>query len=552
MTISRRARFGAALAAGAMMLAGCGGDGGGAQDGGDSGTRSVTVHANSANSFQENFNPYSPTANIGVKGMVYEPLIAYSPMKPGEGTPWLAESMEFNADGTVVTLSLRDGVTWSDGEDFTADDVVFTFETMRDEPAVNGGALPIVSATAVDETTVEITFATPVFALEPSIGNTIVVPEHIFADQSPTEYLNENPIGTGPFVLGEFNPQLYTFVTNDSYWNADEVDVEEVRFPASTTQTFNTSLQNGEFDWSGGFVANIDQIFVSKDPEHNHYWYPGEGLVNLLVNHQSAPFGDVNLRQAISLAIDREQLSTTAMQGYTPPAHPTGLPLPAYESFVDPEYADAAFEPDIDAANALLDQAGYARGGDGIRVGPNGQRLSWDLTIPSDYVDWVSISKLLQEQLAEVGIEVKPQGISFQAWVDGRAAGTYQLTITGAAMGASPYFMYKSFMSSEYAQPAGTDVISNYNRWSDPETDGFLADYAATADQDARQAAIAGLERIVVEELPVIPLLQSPNWFQYRTENWEGWPTEDDPYALPAPYQFPDNLLVVTELTPAG
>lgn len=551
MTISGRAKLAAGFSVGALLLAGCGGGGDTDQPEGG-GSRSVTVHANSANSFQENFNPYSPTANIGIKGMVYEPLIAYSPMNPGEGTPWLAESMEFNADGTVVTLKLREGVTWSDGEAFDADDVVFTFEMMRDEPAVNTGALPIVSVVAKDELTVEVTFATPVFALEPSIGNVITVPEHVFSTESPTEFLNTDPIGTGPFTLGEFSSQLYTFVKNDAYWNADEIKVEEVRYPASTTQTFNTSLQNGEFDWSGGFVANIDEIFVSKDPEHNHYWYPGEGLVNLLVNHQTKPFDDVDLRQAISLAVDREQLSTTAMQGYTPPAHPTGLPLPAFESFMDPEYADAEFERNVDDANALLDQAGYAKGSDGIRVGPDGQRLSWDLTVPSDYVDWVSISKLLQEQLAEVGIEVKPQGVSFQSWVDARAAGTYSLTITGATAGSSPYFMYKSFMSSEYEQPAGTNVIANYNRWSDPETDAFLAEYAATSDQEARQEAIAGLEQIMVDELPVIPLLQSPNWFQYRTENWEGWPTEDDPYALPAPYQFPDSLLVISKLRPAG
>lgn len=551
MTISGRAKLAAGFSVGALLLTGCGGGGDTDQPEGG-GSRSVTVHANSANSFQENFNPYSPTANIGIKGMVYEPLIAYSPMNPGEGTPWLAESMEFNADGTVVTLKLREGVTWSDGEAFDADDVVFTFEMMRDEPAVNTGALPIVSAVAKDELTVEVTFATPVFALEPTIGNVITVPEHVFSTESPTEFLNTDPIGTGPFTLGEFSGQLYTFVKNDAYWNADEIKVEEVRYPASTTQTFNTSLQNGEFDWSGGFVANIDEIFVSKDPEHNHYWYPGEGLVNLLVNHQTKPFDDVDLRQAISLAVDREQLSTTAMQGYTPPAHPTGLPLPAFESFMDPEYADAEFERNVDDANALLDQAGYAKGSDGIRVGPDGQRLSWDLTVPSDYVDWVSISKLLQEQLAEVGIEVKPQGVSFQSWVDARAAGTYSLTITGATAGSSPYFMYKSFMSSEYEQPAGTNVIANYNRWSDPETDAFLAEYAATSDQEARQEAIAGLEQIMVDELPVIPLLQSPNWFQYRTENWEGWPTEDDPYALPAPYQFPDSLLVISKLRPAG
>jgi peptide/nickel transport system substrate-binding protein len=556
MMSRRMSTYVAAIAVGALGLAGCSGDDGADADGADGADRPltpVTVHATSANQFEAQFNPLLATFNPGTRGMLYEPLMAFTPMDPGNGIPWLAESMEFGDDGTEVMVSLRDGVVWSDGEPFTADDVVYTFETMRDEPATNALALPIDTAVAVDPLHVELTFTRAVFALEPQIGNVTPVPAHIWSDEdSPGEFTNAEPVATGPFVLGSFTQQLYSFTKNPTYWNADAVEVEEVRYPASTTETFNTSLQAGEFDWSGGFVANIDQIFVSKDPDHNHYWYPGDGLVNLLLNLQKPPFDDLELRRAISLGIDREEISTTAMQGYNPPAHPTGLPLPAFESYLTPATADAAFSRDVEEANAILDAAGYELGSDGVRVSPDGERLAFDLQIPSDWVDWVSIATLLEEQLADIGMAVAPQGVAFDAYLSGRNSGTYSMTIAGAAAGASPYFLYRAFMSSEYQVDPGEDASQNFNRWYDDDTDRYFADFAATEDGEQQHAAIAGLQQIVMDELPVIPMLQSPNWFQYRTEFWDGWPTEDNPYALPAPYMFPDNLLVITNLTPAG
>lgn len=552
MVRSMRAAVTAGGAAVALLLAACGGGGDGSDQPANGEAQPITLHATSYNQFEVNFNPLTVTPLPGSEGMLYAPLMAYTAMKPGEGEPILAESMEFNDDGTAVTIKLRDGLTWSDGEALDADDVVYLFETYRDVPALNTSALPVEKATKVDDLTTEVTFSSPAFALAPSIGNVTPVPEHVFSSEDPEKFTNDKPVTSGPFVLGNFTKQLYTLTKNDKYWAADDIKVEELRYPASTTQSFNTSLQNGEFDWSGGFVSNIDNVFVKKDPEHNKYWYPGDGVVSLLMNLQNKPFDDLELRKAISLAIDRDELSEKAMQGYTPPAHPTGMPLPAFESFLDPQYADAKFERNVEEANAILDAAGYKKGSDGTRTTPDGKKLAFDLKIPSDYVDWVSIAQLLQEQLGEVGIKVAPQGISFDAWVQARGSGTYQMTITGIPGGSTPYFMYKAFMSGEYEVAKGEDAVQNFNRYYDAEADGYLADYASTDDLEQQKEAIHGLEKIAVEQLPTIPLMSSTNWFQYRTENWEGWPTEDDPYALPAPYMPVDTLLVVSHLTPAG
>ncbi|WP_147917536.1 ABC transporter substrate-binding protein [Ruania zhangjianzhongii] len=551
MRVRRLTTAAAALTGAALILTACsgGGDGSGGSGGEGGEVQPLTIHANSSNSYQRNFNPFSTSVLHGARGMIYEPLVASSPQFE-EPVPWLAESVEFNDDGTVMTYTLRDGVTWSDGEEFNAEDVEFTFTMFVDQPATNLSALDVVGATATDDLTVEIEFSEPMFAFEHAVGNSLIVPEHIWSEiEDPIETTNEEPVGTGPFLLEDFEQQLYTMTKNEDYWAADEVEVEQLRYPANTDQTFTTSLQAGEIDWSGGFVANIDDIFVAQDPENRGYWYPGGGLVSLTPNTQEAPFDDPELREALSLAMDRDQISEVAMQGYTPAAHPTGLPQPAYQDSLSADYADAAFARDVEAANQILDDAGYERGADGVRTTPDGEAMSYPLEIPSDWVDWVTISQLLVEQYAEVGIEIVPQGVSFEAWVETRNSGNFALTISATAIGQSPFDMYRSMMSSEYASDGA--VRQNFSRFYNDDADAALDAYAGTDDEAEQQAALDSLEQIMVEQLPLVPMIQSPNWFQYTSERWEGWPTEENPYAFGAPFQNPDIMLVVRNLTPA-
>lgn len=555
MKISRRTAVGALAGSAALAACSSGGGGAGGGGGGDGEVPAnlppLTIHANSANTYQANFNPFSAVALPGTRGFLYEPLIVRTPMRPGEAQPWLAESIEFNDDGTVITVTTREGVTWSDGEAFDAEDVAFTFTMAIEHPETNLGARPIVEAKAVDERTAEVTFEEPQFAFEAAIGNTLILPEHIWSSiEDPADAANEEPVATGPFVLDRMEAQIYTLRKNEDYWQADQIQVQEIHYPANTTETFNVALANGDLDWAGGFVPNIDKLYVDADPEHRGYWYPGDGLVTLLYNAQKEIFDDTVLREAISLGIDRQQLSDVAMQGYSPPAHPTGLPLPAYESVIADDYQDATLEHDPERANQLLDEAGYEKGADGIRTSPSGDRLSWNVEIPSSWADWVDIMQLISEHLAEIGIDVSPQGIAFESWVETRNTGSFDLTLSTVAIGQTPFDMYRSIMSSEYKVDEGP-VTQNFARYYNDDADEELAAYGSTLDEATRKEAIDGLQRIMVEERPMIPLVQSANWFQRTTERWEGFPNEKDPYAFGAPYQSPDNVLVVMNLTPA-
>jgi len=344
-----------------------------------------------------------------------------------------------------------------------------------------------------------------------------------FEDPS-TEQIAE-PMGSGPYLLDRFSDQLYTFVRNDDHWAADEFEPRELAWPSFTTQTMNTAMQAGELDWSGGFVANIDRIFVDHDPEHRGYWYPGNGSVNLTLNLEKELFQDIELRRGIN------------------------LPRPTYEEFIAEEYRDLEFAVDVDGAEKVLDDAGYERGADGIRVAPDGTPLTFDLPIPSGYNDWVTTSQILSSQLSRVGISLTPRGISFEQWLEARDTGNFEVTISTAAAGQNPWYLYRSMLSSEYRTEGDEPVVANFQRWYDEETDDLLRRFSETDDPEAQRASVEALQRIMIDQLPTLPIITAPNWFNYNTEFWSGFPDESDPYALGAPVQNSDRVMVLRKLT---
>ncbi|MGP5267168.1 ABC transporter substrate-binding protein [Brachybacterium alimentarium] len=543
--VTRRAlMLGTAGAAGTAALSGCSRGGPADQD------QPLRIHANDSTTFQPNFNPYGGVPLQGASGLIYENLRLATAMSPGESEPWLATELEWNEDGTVLTVTLREDVEFTDGERLDAEDVVFTFLMHRDVPATNTVALGIADAIALDSRTVQIEFDGTSFAQEADICTRPIVPEHVFsAFEDPSTEQVADPVGSGPYQLERFSDQLYTFVKNDGHWAAEEFEPRELAWPSFTTQTMNTALQAGEIDWSGGFVANIDQIFVDHDPEHRGYWYPGNGTVNLTFNLEKELFQDLELRRGISLAVDRREIAEIAYQQYFGPPHPTGLPRPTFEEFIAEEYRDLEFEVDLEEAERVLDEAGYERGGDGIRVAPDGTPLVFELPIPSSYNDWVTTSQILGSQLSKVGIALTPRGISFEQWLEARDTGNFFVTISTAGAGQNPWYLYRSMLSSEYRTEGDEPVVANFQRWYDEETDELLSSYADTDDEQEQRAAVEGLQRIMIEQMPTLPIVTAPNWFNFNTELWTGFPDESDPYALGAPVQNADRVMVLRNLT---
>lgn len=534
-------RIAAVLAA--LALAGCSGGGAGGGGSARSGDAPpLVIHAVDAGTFQEDFNPYHlEGVNFGTSGMIHETLMYFNTLKPGEITPWLALDHKWSNKGRSVTFTLRPGVKWSDGQPFTADDVAFTFQMLKKHPQLNRNALEIEGAEALAPDKVRLDFGNTSYAKLFNIaGSSPIVPKHVWEkEKDPSTFTNPKPVGTGPYTLSKFSAQLYELVKNPSYWQPGKPEVPVLRFPAYTANALQTALQQGEVDWAGAFVPDIQKIYVQGKPEQNKFYFPPEGVVTLLPNLTDPVLAKPEVRAAMSLAIDRDKIVRVAERGYTKVAHPTGVPMPGGEAYVPPEYRDAAYKVDVEKAKELLKDVDPAK-------------LKFTLLVPSPFTDWVNAAQLIREDLAKIGITVETRGVAFQDWVSKVGKGDYDLSIRATASGPTPYFQMRSMLFGGLAKPVGEAATGNYERWKDTETDRLIDAYAATEDETEQQKATQGLSKIMMEKAPTLPLFYSPSWAQYRTDKYVGWPSEQDPYAMPSPYTSPDAAVVLLHLKPAG
>src|SRR5262249_3169457 len=241
-------------------------------------------------------------------------------------------------------------------------------------------------------------------------------------------------------------------------------------------------------------------------------------------------------RQAISSAIDRQQISQVAEQGYEPVAHPSGLVLPLEQRYLEDQYARAAFTLDPAKAASLLERAGFHKGTDGIFVSASGKRLAFNLSVPTGWTDWVTACQIMAQNLRAAGIDASVNAVSFNQYISGLSQGAFDTAISWTNSGPTPYYLYDALLSSSNSAPVGAQATSNFERWHDPLTDQLLAQYAGTIDPAEQQQAIAGLQQIMVEQVPSIPLVYGATWYEYNTSRFVGWPDPSHPYAMPAPY----------------
>ena len=534
-----------------ILLTACGG---GTSSKNSSGQTVLKIATQSYDFAQAGFNPYNGHPNAGVLGLVYETLYFVN-INDGSFTPMLATDYKWNSDNTQVTFAIRQNVKWSDGKPFTADDVAFTFNLMKQYPAADGSGVwsYLKDVTAPDANTVVMTFQKaypPV--LVTLAGHVYIVPKHVFESVGdPTQYLTDKPIGTGPFTLSKYQTDLAVYAKNPSYWQADKVKIDQIRYPEyKDNSTLQLALPKGEVDWAGYFSPTLQQDFVAKDPAHNHLFMDAINLYSICPNQKDSIIGGaagLPVRLALSTAIDRNAIAAQATAGLEPPGSMTGLVLPTAKNWLDAQYGNLSLTADTAKAEKYLTDAGYTKGSDGIYQ-KNGKRLSLTLRSVDSYSDWNAAAKLIADQAKAVGIEIKNVTVGEDNYYTLRTNGKYdyQLQFCGMVGGPTPYYLYNQYLNSNQI---GQGKF-NFMAWNDPTTDKYLNQYASTSDVAVQKQAIQGIEKVFVDNQPFIPLWTGADYDEYSTKNFTGWPDENNAYSSGSPNTGPDYEQVILHLRP--
>jgi peptide/nickel transport system substrate-binding protein len=520
-------------------------DQGDAASGGGSSSMLIAAD-NGSPTFDRNFNPFS-SGKRNTATYIYEPLVVINEMS-GEETPWLATGYE-QPDARTIVFHIREGVTWSDGEPFTPEDVVYTFDLLQDHPELDlKGIWSHMESAEVDGQDVVVHLSADDVPAAQIISQVLIVPEHLWKDvPDPVTFTNEDPVGTGPYTLGEFTPNQYTLEKNEDYWQADKVAVERLVQPAANSEL---DIVNKGYDWAYAFMSDVEDTWVKADPDHNTYWFPAGATIALIPNMTKAPYDDLDFRRGVAAALDKQAIADKAMQGYVDRASQSGLMLPSQEAILDPDIPNQGYvDQDTDAALEHFAKAGYTQRG-GKLVDSSGQQLKIRITTPNGWSDWLQGVEQVRNQLGAIGIEVEvvqPQPAAYQQEL---RSGQFDMIMGTVGGTGQPFQDFNGMLGAEFNRPVGETAAGNFGRFSSPEADALLAELKTTTDS-RRQVEIAQeLQQLTYDQLPMISLFYGGSWGLFSTKHFTGWPSADDPYASPKTWDSTP-LLILTSLEPA-
>jgi peptide/nickel transport system substrate-binding protein len=485
----------------------------------------------------EDFNPYAGSQLHGTY-LMYEPLELVSGLNGGY-TPYLATSSRFTSPTTLV-FTLRPGVKWSDGQPLTSADVLFSVNLLKKYPALDGpGIWSEISSVKAAGSTVTFTFMKPDVPFAAAIAAIPIVPAHIWSKiADPATFTNLDPVGDGPYLLGHFSPTGYTLTKSPSYWAAATIAPTSVTFPAeaSNQNTNQLEVASGQFDWAYTYLPNIQTTFVAKDPTTRSYWFPPGGTIGLYLNLTKAPYSNVDFRRAVSLSLQRTQIALKAVGGYLAAASQSGLILPNLKEYLDPSLPDqGVITQNVPQAMALFAQAGFRKRG-GELVGSNGKPVDMTIILPNSYSDWLDAAQAISQQLGAVGIDVSLDTPQAAQYLSSIYSGNFDAAIGGFGGTGSPYNDYNDALNGSFATPVNTATTNNFERFKSTAIDQALAQLAAATTLAAQKKAAYALEEQVYSQVPVVLLYYGGSWGLFQTTKFTGWPSAQDPYALPTNY----------------
>ena len=418
----------------------------------------------------DQLDPHTTTSSFAftVLENVYDTLV-----QPGEDLtmePALATDWEVSDDLLTWTFELREDVTFHDGSEFTAEDVVASYERIAEEGENAFRLDAIAGYRVVDEYTLEIELERPAPNLLEQLGpfkGMAIAPAQAIDEGT----LADEPVGTGPFQFVSFTPgdsvEIEAF---EDYWG-DGPHLDGVEFRVIPDEGVKlTNLETGEVDWIDSVPPEQVETIADRDDVElgqvagNDYWY-------MALNNEREPFDDADVRRAIAFAIDIAEITEAAKFDAATP-NETAIPE---TSFWYHDYAPFGHDPD--QAAELLEEAGV----DGLTI---------DLMVTDEFPETITAAQVIEGQLGEVGIEVEIRSEDFSTWLAEQGDGEFDAFALGWLGNIDPDDFY-------YAQHHSEGGF-NFHGFADDEVDELLDEARVETDEDARKELYdQAAERIV-------------------------------------------------------
>ncbi len=501
----------------------------------------------------------------GTLGLVYEPLFIYDPFTD-EYIPWLAESGEWTSDNVYV-VTLRQGVKWSDDEDFNAEDVVATFDLGEKYESVQYHPMFewLESYEATGDYEVTFTFSDPLYQ---EWGNFLysrpMLPEHIWSSLSEEEVTNganENPIGTGPYVYETHDQDRMVWVKRSDAWWATAAygyDPAPTRVIDIVNGSNNVALGlvlQGGLDLSNNFLPGVATLVAGGYGIQTYYpdapYMLAANTAWIVTNNTKAPLSDPEFRKALANSIDVSKIVQNVYGNIVSASNPVGL-LPIWEQYVDQDLvAEKGFSYDEAKAKQILADAGYAdTNGDDFVEGLDGSEIALKIIVPFGWTDWMESIRVISEGAMAAGINLEVEFPDYSAYADAKNAGDYDTLIANDAQMSNTPWTYYDWMFQEPIMETMTN--GNFGRYDNQVAFDLVTelDKVKLGDVEGLKAVIGDLQDIQLTDYPIIPLWYNGLWAQYSTAVWSNWPGsgDDQNHYLPASWRGYWNMTAILML----
>ncbi len=534
----------------------------------DKNVHSLTVLADMTDGWVNNFNPFATSVKGHVQGFMYEYLIIFDGFNNNREHMWLAEDIITEPDNKTLTVKVRKNVKWSDGEEFNADDVIFSFIYSKNYPEIDrngdwGENGKIDKVEKIDDYTVKVVMKEAnrfhrfsVFYQKP------MIPEHIWKDiKNPASAIVKKPVVTGPFSkIKKYSSEMIVIGRNPYYWKADDLEVDELRLPQfNSNDAALTLLQTGQVDWAHIFIPNAEQNYVKND-NNRKFWYGMNDAIRIAFNYMTPnennlkAFQDPEFKIALSMAIDREAINEAAAFGYLSDEIPpvTGLP-PALLGYKNPAAQNLLEQYttfNLDAAKAKLDAAGYVDvDGDGWRENKEGGKIEFDILSPAGWTDWNDGAVIAADGMRKIGVKANAKAIDLGLIIDSWESGAHDALYSGYGTNTNIWkFYYDTIGDQSRVKTPTWWSITQTNYKNDHLTN--LISQMPEANDTKLKLITDEIELFMTQNMINIPILYNGNWFVYNTSRFTGWATAENPFVKPDIVTHDSKVLQLLALKP--